>query len=186
MQAISFEAISEQQQTEVLRYLEATNSEDIQAATEILQQHQFDAQAAISQHFSSPGAGRPAPRQHSEEQQRELAQYVRHLQRVLQRRTVWRLLTATALGLLRSCLRGLSQYLLPECLKSRLRSKFGRLYRAGCPVRFEETSLEDVLQKGRLHDKPCALLLSNPQRPDAALMEALTSNEVSSLLVLPA
>lgn len=75
--------------------------------------------------------------------------------------------------------------MLPECIKSRfLRSKFERLYRTATRVRFEEGGLEEVLRKGRMQDKPCAIVMCQGDRVDRGVMEVLGNNEVVDLMNL--
>lgn len=145
--APAFENLSEDEQTEVLRYLEATNGEDLEEATRVLHGFGFNTAQAISHKF---GASGPTDRgnhthQHREptlDQQRELGQYIRHLQQQLRERTLWKILSGMAKGTAKSVLRRVGGLVLPNCLKERLLlSKFDRMHLRTSLVKFQSTSL---------------------------------------------
>jgi hypothetical protein len=141
---ISFQDIAEHQQMEVLRYLEATNTDDVEGATQLLARFNFNTSEAISQRFGG-STNRSQSQQHREttiEQQRELGQYIRHLQQVMLQRTVWKIISGAATSTVRKVLRRVFSYVLPDCLKQRLvYSKFDRMYARVSSVKFESTNL---------------------------------------------
>lgn len=54
--APAFENLTEDQQTEVLRYLEATNTDDVEEATRVLHGFKFNSTQAISHRFGGGSA----------------------------------------------------------------------------------------------------------------------------------
>jgi hypothetical protein len=153
----------------------------------LLHRHNFNSQTAISEHFNNSSSVRlnTPNRQHTVEQRRELAQYIRHLQRTAQERGVWKAIKTDTASALRRCFRKISGYMMPDCLKQRLFcTKFDRLYKSMSNLSCEASTLKEVLVKGRLNEKPCAILLSSSHKVDRALLGLLNNNELTTLLVI--
>lgn len=113
-----------------------------------------------------------------------MGQYIRHLQAVLRQRTVWRLLSGCLRSTARSVLRKVGGWVLPNCLKERLlMSRFERLHSHVSGVKFEHSSLEEALRKGRYHEKPVLLFVCSPSRADRAMLQLIGNAEVLPIVV---
>lgn len=119
------------------------------------------------------------------EQQRELGQYIRHLQELYRQRTVWKVISVVAGRLTKGLFRKIGGFVLPDCLKKRLLlSKFDRMYEhVSRGLKFQSSSLNEVMERGRYHEKPCLLFISSPDRPDETLLDFLTNAEPQPILV---